>query len=182
MPLTTFIAKNGGLELDSDTRAADFHKLYVPGAGMLARKSGKSIDGFWRDFLISNGWLEPDLDGYSSRDIRNELFDKIHDEQRARYFGSFTKSHDDEESGHDEFDVLKQQVFQAVKEAGIKPDEALVMQAAYAMRHGDHEDPLEAYEHAAMADAYHGHMGEPKPSAQPRKPVVNLPPPDDVPF
>lgn len=187
MPLATYIARNGGLELNGDTRAADFHRLYVPGAGPLARKSGKSIDGFWRENLIAAGWLPEDQDGYAQRDIRKELFDKLHDEQRARMFGSWSQTGDDDtqDGEHAEFEAVKNEVRQALIEIGQSNhiDDSLLHDAAMLLWNRECEDPLDAYERAAMASQYHNHMGDqPKTAARQPAPAQHLPPDDDVPF
>jgi hypothetical protein len=170
MPLATFIARNGGLELDSDVEAADFHKLYVPGAGPLARKSGKSIDGFWREALADAGFIERDADGYISRDIRNELFDLLHAEQKARLFG--TRIAGEYHHGeNEEFAEIEASIVAAVKHYGFRVEPHLVSKAALILWNGQTDDPLEAYEHAVMAEP----EGEPEaahvPAQAPRKPM-----------
>jgi hypothetical protein len=72
--LSQFIARNGGLALDGDT--ADYaHTLR--GVGKVVKPNGKSIDGFWRDRLIEEGYLPRDPDGGQARDITDELFDLL---------------------------------------------------------------------------------------------------------
>lgn len=68
--LTEYIAANGGIEKTGETR-----DLGLP--GYVVRKNGKSIDGFWRERLMEEGYLEPEPDGSFSRDIRGELTDKL---------------------------------------------------------------------------------------------------------
>ncbi|MBS7703172.1 hypothetical protein [Chelatococcus asaccharovorans] len=84
LSLTQFIAKNGGLALDGDARGGDFQKLFIPGGGPLARKSGLSIDGYWREALIEAGYLPADADGGMARDITRELFDLIEKERAGQ--------------------------------------------------------------------------------------------------
>ena len=64
--------------MSDETKARDYDKVFVPGGGPLARKSGLSIDGHWRTKLMEAGYFPYDPDGYSSRDIRPELDDALH--------------------------------------------------------------------------------------------------------
>lgn len=79
LSINQFIARQGGLSLDDggEAVAQDLHRYFVPGGGMLARRNGRSVDGFWREHLIENGYLPPDPDGGAARDIRDELYDAI---------------------------------------------------------------------------------------------------------
>jgi hypothetical protein len=181
MPLATFIAKNGGLALDGDARAADFHKLYVPGAGPLARKSGKSIDGYWREALADHGWIERDPDGTISRDIRGELYNMLHAEQQKRYFGDRVRRDDPvHDARTSDFEDIEDTIRQALIQGGFRFDPGTLHRAALLMYDGDETDPYDAYERAVMAAP---EPEEPTP-AQARKPAVkpSLPPDDDVPF
>ncbi|WP_345820101.1 hypothetical protein ABC766_29340 [Methylobacterium fujisawaense] len=85
--LGRFIARNGGLPLEGDVLATDLHKFNLPGLGNVARQGGKSIDNFWRERLIEEGYFRPDADGGMARDISSELLRKLQNEQRG--FPSF---------------------------------------------------------------------------------------------
>ena len=81
--LGRFVARNGGLPLEGDVLATDLHKFNVPGVGNVARQGGKSIDNYWRERLIEEGYLRPDADGGMARDISSELLRKLQNEQRG---------------------------------------------------------------------------------------------------
>jgi hypothetical protein len=81
--LGRFIAQNGGLPLEGDVLATDLHKFGIPGLGNVARPGGKSIDNFWRERLIEEGYFRPDADGGMARDISSELLRKLQNEQRG---------------------------------------------------------------------------------------------------
>jgi hypothetical protein len=57
--LARFIARNGGIRLDGDAAATDLHRFNIPGHGNVARPTGKSIDDFWRERLIEEGYFRP---------------------------------------------------------------------------------------------------------------------------
>ncbi|SFG64884.1 hypothetical protein [Methylobacterium gossipiicola] len=81
--LARFIARNGGLRLDGDAAATDLHRFNIPGVGNVARPDGKSLDNFWRERLIEEGYFRPDPDGGMARDISSELLRKLQNEQRG---------------------------------------------------------------------------------------------------
>lgn len=81
--LARFVARNGGLRLDGDVTATDLHRFTIPGLGNVARPSGRGIDDFWREHLITHGYLKPDADGGAARDITSELLRKLQNEQRG---------------------------------------------------------------------------------------------------
>ena len=83
MSLGRFIARDGGLPLDGDVLATDLHKFNIPGFGNVARQGGKSIDNYWRERLIEEGYFKPDADGGMARDISSELLRKLQNEQRG---------------------------------------------------------------------------------------------------
>lgn len=83
MSLGRFVAQNGGLPLEGDVLATDLHKFNIPGLGNVARQGGKSIDNFWRERLIEEGYLRPDADGGMARDISSDLLRKLQNEQRG---------------------------------------------------------------------------------------------------
>jgi hypothetical protein len=151
-PLANYIARHGGLKLDGDARAADFHKVFIPGAGPLARKNGKSIDDFWRTNLADNGFIERDPDGYMSRDIRTELYDLLHAEQMKRHFGT-SNNNAQERLDHDtaEYEDLQRQAYAELVQGGhTDVDPELFSTATQMMWRGDYDNVLDAYERAAM--------------------------------
>ena len=83
MSLARFIARNGGLPLEGDVLATDLHRFNIPGMGNVARSGGKSIDNFWRERLMEEGYFRPDADGGMARDISSELLRKLQNEQRG---------------------------------------------------------------------------------------------------
>ncbi|MCJ2052621.1 hypothetical protein [Methylobacterium sp. J-070] len=75
-PLTHYLARNDGIRLDDDARAADLGRVMTP-YGPLGRKAGRPIEDF-RDQLASEGFLRPDsADGMISRRIGDEVHDLI---------------------------------------------------------------------------------------------------------
>ena len=83
MSLARFIARNGGLPLEGDVLATDLHRFNIPGMGNVARTGGKSIDNFWRERLMEEGYFRVDPDGGMARDISSELLRKLQNEQRG---------------------------------------------------------------------------------------------------
>jgi hypothetical protein len=163
-PLANHIARHGGLKLDGDARAADFHKVFVPGAGPLARKNGKSIDDFWRTNLADNGFIERDPDGYMSRDIRDELYDLLHAEQNSRRFGSAgTGKHSQEhlDAQTADFEDLQREAYAELEQNGHTDiDPEIFSTATQMMWRGEYHSALDAYEHAATMA---GHEMQPTP-------------------
>ncbi|MCJ2067253.1 hypothetical protein MKK75_00255 [Methylobacterium sp. J-030] len=82
-PLTHYLARNGGIALDGDARAADLGRVMTP-YGPLGRKAGRPIEDF-RDQLASEGFLRPDsADGMISRRIGDEVHDLIGQERAGQ--------------------------------------------------------------------------------------------------
>lgn len=80
MTLTQFIAKNGGLEMTGDHVAQNFHRTFVPGGGMLARKNGRSLD-HWAEVLTEHGYFPRTADGHVDfAAVYDALPHMIHDE------------------------------------------------------------------------------------------------------
>jgi hypothetical protein len=170
LSLKDYIAANGGLELNPDTVAADFHVVNVPGRGMLARKGGKSIDSFWRERLIEEGYLPPDEGGYASRDIRKELFDALdadvrHGEKTYPLSDQGVRAEQarSKVSGQDrETELAARAILKELRAAGIiqhnhEADTAALHDAADMLSRGQERDALSAYERAVMDAA----KGEP---------------------
>lgn len=84
LSLVRFLARQGGLPLDAEARHYGWDKVFVPGAGMLAQKNGRSVDSHWREALADAGYIARDADGGISRDIRAELVELIDQETRQK--------------------------------------------------------------------------------------------------
>ncbi len=164
MSLARFIARNGGLPLEGDVLATDLHRFNIPGLGNVARSGGKSIDNFWRERLIEEGYFRPDADGGMARDISSELLRKLQNEQRG--FPSYpigqervaaagrTKPgqvHDDyraalsEAESRFERDLTRE----GVDPTTIHPD--IRNRVIGALMRGEEADPLAAYERTTNA-------------------------------
>lgn len=79
-----FIARNGGLALTDDARAADLHRWQVGGLQRLAREGGRSMDDL-RDKLVVAGFLRPDAaDGSIARNITDEVMEALRAERQGR--------------------------------------------------------------------------------------------------
>lgn len=156
LSLTQFIARNGGLALDGEARARDFDKVNVPGAGRLAREGGRTIDGYWREALIENGYFPKDADGYASRDMTAEILDALDGERRGKKH--FAPEDIDRTQGQAKRPEIDREVEKAAKaivkaheEQGIKAselDQAALYDAADRMFKGEETDPFNAYERA----------------------------------
>lgn len=157
LTLTQFIAKNGGLKLDGDAAASDLGKVFVPGAGPLARKNGKSIDGYWRETLIEHGYFAKDADGYMSRDMTKEILDaleaervgkklySVHDADRVQ---TSTASQNEVHAG---VEAEAARIFAEHEAVGVprsQLDTGAVYDAAERLFKGSENDPLIAYERA----------------------------------
>ena len=148
--LVEFIRKNGGLPLDGEAKARNLK-------GGLATKDGKSIDGFWREKLIENGYLPKEADGGMSRDITDELFAAIDKELRGqKVYSAFDQEAVARRMGAnnpDELDMLTSNVLGALEEVGIRGkevDERALIDAAVAVAGNKALDPLDAYEQAVI--------------------------------
>lgn len=163
LSLTQFIARNGGLVLDGEAKARDLGKMLIPGAGPLARKNGRSVDGFWREALIEHGYLPPDKDGGAARDITKELFDAIERERQGERTYSAQDRDRIPEAKQDnqskEIEAEAKRITKAHEALGIdrsELDTRSLYDAAEMMWRGEETDHLSAYERAttmrALAD------------------------------
>ena len=168
LSISQFIARNGGLELTGETKGRDYDKVFVPGGGPLARKSGLSIDGYWRNKLIENGYLPYDPDGYSSRDIRAELDDALHQDVSAikglggeRFYSENdrhripVKPEDGQASG---IESAAKEILDAHAKEGVGRDQIdtkSLYDAAELLASGEEKDPIDALEKAYLAQDYH---------------------------
>jgi hypothetical protein len=159
LSLTQFIAKNGGLPLDAESAARDWGNVSIGRFGKLARPEGRSIDGYWRNKLIDEGYLPRDADGYSSRDVTRELFDAIESERAGRK--TFTAADEMQGQGGfnldgDEADFLatSRQLRDELQRAGVRPEEMSARafnDAVERLARGEENDAITAYEQAVMS-------------------------------
>jgi hypothetical protein len=158
LSLTQFIAKNGGLPLDAESAARDWGNVSIGRFGKLARPEGRSIDGYWRNKLIDEGYLPRDADGYSSRDITKELYDLLEQEQAGRK--TFTAADDMRGAGSADVDgreaeylSTSRQLREELVSAGIRSDEMspkAFNDAVERLANGEETDAITAYERAVM--------------------------------
>ena len=82
--LTRWLAKNGGIPLDAEARAADLNRVYIPGTGTLARRNAPTWDQI-RVRMTEDGFLPPDAQGYAKAgEVRDFVLDAIHQERIGR--------------------------------------------------------------------------------------------------
>lgn len=163
--LSQFIARNGGLALDGDAAAAGFDKIVIPGGGRLARKNGKTIDGYWREALMEAGYLPKDADGYMSRNITDELYAaldaertgtkrySVYDEDRVAAMQEQAKASDAKDELSYKAEKNATVISDELNAIGIdarQVDEAALDRAAMKMAEGDTANPLDLYERAIM--------------------------------
>lgn len=161
--LTRFIAENGGLGLErGDIKAAGLDRYRQPGVAKLVRDDGKSIDNFWRERLIEEGYLPPDRDGGMARNVHDELIGLLEEEAKGRKTFPYDYLGRDDRSGYgavrDEFQAAAgratSDVRGALREADVDPKSVhkdIIDRAAAALVRGDEKDPLLAYERTVMA-------------------------------
>lgn len=163
--LVRYLARNGGIPLDPEAQAADLNRLYVPGAGTLARRNAPSWDDL-RVRLTEAGFFPyGGLDDVSARDVADTVRDMI----RAERQGRPTFRIDDEaragsrRSGErvaDENDDFAAQVDRQARRLtidfegyGLRPqdlDRAALRDAAEAVVRGETDDAIGAYDRAVM--------------------------------
>lgn len=162
--LSRYIAENGGIGLErGDVKAAGLDRWKQPGIGSLVRtEGGKSVDSFWREKLIEEGYLPPDMDGGAARNIHDELLGLLQQEQRGQRVYPYDWTGSDERSG---FSRLRDQhkeaasratsdVRAALTESGVDPrtvHKDVLDRAAAALMRGDATDPLDAVERTVRA-------------------------------
>lgn len=161
--LVRFLARNGGVPLDDEARAADLNRLYVPGRGTLARSNAPSWDDL-RVRLTEEGFFPyGGLDEVSPRDLADTVREMI----RAERQGRPTYRMDDEaraggrrvgERVADENADYASQVERQTRRIaidmegyGLRPqdlDRAALNDAAEAMIRGEADDAAMAYDRA----------------------------------
>lgn len=186
--LVRYLARNGGIQLTDDARAADLNRLYVPGAGTLARKNGRSLDDL-RVNLVEQGFFPSDeMGGASARDVSDKIMEAIRSERMggpARY-----RMEDEVRIGGQRavdrvasenadnaamVDRKARQIAIELEGFDIRPqdlDRAALNDAAEAMLRGETDDAVTLYDRAVArrgADAGEAVVAPPSPG-------------DDVPF
>lgn len=79
--LVDYLALNGGIPLDADTRAADLNRAYLPGRGTLARRDAPSWDAI-RVRLSEQRFFPPDeMGAASAQDVADKVRDLIQAER-----------------------------------------------------------------------------------------------------
>ncbi|EIM26649.1 hypothetical protein [Microvirga lotononidis] len=158
LSLTQFIAKNGGLPLDAESTARDWGNVSVGRFGKLARPEGRSVDGYWRNKLIEEGYLSRDADGYSSRDITKELYDAIENERAGRKTHTASdemRSSLFEPDGQEaDFLAASRQLREELQNVGVRPEEMSARafnDAVERIARGEETDAITAYERAVMS-------------------------------
>jgi hypothetical protein len=128
---------------------------------------------------MEEGYLPRDPDGYHSRDIRGELFDKL--EAEAKH-GQKSYSAKDEASGatgahkpsayEQEVEAQAKRIRRELSGVGVKEgiDNAGLYDAAEALVHGHESDPLTAYENSVTALGAHGAVPDRSVAAAAAKP------------
>ncbi len=165
--VTQYLARNGGIPLDDEARAADFNRTYIPGWGTLARRDAPTWDQI-RVRMAEEGFLPPDMTGAaSSRDVADWVRNAIHDE-RVSGRPTVRMADQDRVAGRRAAEVISDQNAdhaamvdrQARRMAidlegyGFRPqdlDRAALNDAAEHIVLGRHTDPADAYEAALMA-------------------------------
>lgn len=156
LTLSEFIAKGGGIPLDGEARARDLNRALVPGAGPIARKAGKSIDGHWREALIEAGYFPADADGGAARDITKELFDGLDAERQGRkIYSAQDQDRIPQKPDHVNAAVEAEasRISREMEAAGVTRDtldRGALYTAAERMFKGEDHDPVSAYERAVM--------------------------------
>ncbi|MCJ2063238.1 hypothetical protein MKK63_11005 [Methylobacterium sp. J-088] len=165
--LTRYLARGGGVPLDAEARAADLHRLYVPGQGTLARNGAPTWDQL-RVRLAEEGFLPPGMDGSaSSRDVADWARQAIHAERvegrptlrmgdEAQVGGRrAVDAVSDQNTAHaDLVDRQARRMAIDLEGYGIGArdlDRGALNDAAEHMVLGRHTDPVDAYEAALTA-------------------------------
>lgn len=161
--LVQWLAKQGGIRMNGDTRAADLHRVMTQ-TGPLARMNGRPIDEL-RVPLIEEGFLPPDTDGGYGRNITNELMDLIRreragepvyrasDAQRAASLDRGGRAADADAAYAERVGEYAQRAQMELEASGLRPrdlDPAALRDAAESMMLGHVDDAATAYERAVM--------------------------------
>lgn len=161
-----FIARNGGLELSDDARAADFHRWQVGGLNRLARPGGTPMDDL-RDKLVVAGFIRPDeADGSISRNITDEVMEALRSEKMGRPRVRFedegraanTRAASDRVADENaefsaQLDRQRRTMLNELSGLGLRPrdvDKDILDDAAERMLRGETNDAADAYERAVQ--------------------------------
>jgi len=163
-PLTHYLARNGGIRLDDDARAADLGRVMTP-FGPLGRKAGRPIEDF-RDQLAGEGFLRPDsADGMISRRIGDEVHDLIGMERSGQPVYRLSdlsretrpdvggRIADQSAAYAERIAPFRQQVVDDLASVGVRPrdmDPAHLDDAAQRLFRGEHDTGADAYEAAVL--------------------------------
>ncbi|TGD93726.1 hypothetical protein [Methylobacterium nonmethylotrophicum] len=162
--LIQYLAKQGGIRLTGDTRAADLHRVMTQ-TGPLARMNGRPLDEL-RVPLIEEGFLPPDADGGYARNITNELMDAIRreragepvyrasDAQRAANLDRGSRAADADAAYAERVGEYAQRAQMELEASGLRArdlDPAALRDAAESMMLGQVDDAATAYEQAVMS-------------------------------
>ncbi|URD40297.1 hypothetical protein M6G65_33150 (plasmid) [Methylobacterium tardum] len=167
-PLTHYLARNGGIALGDDARAADLGRVMTP-FGPLGRRNGRPIEDF-RDQLASEGFLRPDsADGMISRRIGDEVHDLIGLERSGQPVYRLAdlsrggapadvggRIADQSAAYAERLAPFRQQVADDLVEVGYHPrdiDPTHLGDAAQRLFRGEHDTGADAYEAAVMGHA-----------------------------
>lgn len=182
-PLTHYLARNGGIRLDDDARAADLGRVMTP-FGPLGRKAGRPIEDF-RDQLASEGFLRPDsADGMISRRIGDEVHDLIGLERSGQPVYRLSdlsrggapadaggRVADQSAAYAERLAPFRQQVVDDLASVGVRPrdmDPVHLDDAAQRLFRGEHDTGADAYEAAVLGrDAGGAGSGRAAPDAVP---------------
>jgi hypothetical protein len=156
MPLSEFIARHGGLPLDAESTARDWGNVRVKGRP-LAHTGGRSIDNYWRETLIEEGYLPPDYHEATgvgvARDVDDEvrrlLEDELHGGRRVDTSEAAGRALDGPEK---EFADARAMVADRVRREGVEnPSPSSLDEAARMLVEGEETHPFTAYERAETA-------------------------------
>ncbi|MCJ2101988.1 hypothetical protein [Methylobacterium sp. E-046] len=173
-PLTHYLARNGGIRLDDDARAADLGRVMTP-FGPLGRKAGRPIEDF-RDQLASEGFLRPDsADGMISRRIGDEVHDLIGLERSGQPVyrlsdlsrggaptDAGSRVADQSAAYAERLAPFRQQVVDDLASVGVRPrdmDPGHLDDAAQRLFRGEHDTGADAYEAAVLGREAAGSRG-----------------------
>lgn len=193
-PMGRFMARNGGLQLTDDARAADLNRAYYPGAGTLARQDGIPLDQ-WRVKLVEAGYLPAEasggMAGAGQRDTANEIMEALRAERtgagqaryrmddEARIGGQKALDRVSSENADNAVMVDRQarRIAIDMEGFGYRPqdlDKGALSDAAEAMVRGEVDDVATAYERAVARRAEAVETGRAAPAVADDAPFPEL--------
>lgn len=143
-----FIASKGGIKPNSDLRAMDAHRKFVPGVGRFVREAGKDAD-YMREAAAEAGYLnhtgkDPVADSTPS-DLYN-LIDRALAGEKIRPADAEPDVKGEQATARR---AAESEVERAAAEMDLDTDAPLLARAAELVMHG--ADPFDALERATMA-------------------------------